>query len=123
MTHFKNVNVVSLDVTDWERAKKFYRDVLSWPIAFSDDQAGWEEYGLDNQAHVSITKSDHAPSAHGGTTLVLTVEDAHAAAAELRSKGIKCDDVIVIPGMVTYGCFYDPEGNRIQFASMAPPPA
>jgi len=57
------------------------------------------------------------------TTLVLRVEDAYAVTAALRAKGIKCDDVISIPGMVTYGGFYDPEGNYIQFASMVPPPA
>ena len=122
MSYFKNVNVVSLDVTDWERAKKFYRDLLGWPVAFSDDQAGWEEYGPDNAAHVSISRSDHAPSAHGGTTLVLSVENAHTVTAALRAKGIKCDDVVEIPGMVTYGGFYDPDGNRVQFASMVPPP-
>src|SRR5512137_1709125 len=101
MSYFKNVNVVSLDVTDWERAKKFYRDLLGWPVAFSDDQAGWEEYGPEGQAHVSISRSDHAPSAHGGTTLVLTVDNAKEVAAALRAKGIRCDDVITIPGMVS----------------------
>ena len=126
MSMFVDVNVVSLNVTDWERAKKFYREVLGWPVAFSDDNAGWEEYGPDGVAHVSITKvapGEPVPPAVGGTTLVLRVQDAHVVTAELRARGIKCDDVISIPGMVTYGCFYDPEGNRIQFASMALPPA
>ena len=120
MSLFKNVNVVSLDVTDWEQAKKFYRDTLGWPVAFTSDDAGWEEYGLDNQAHVSITRTDHAPTVQNGTTLVLTVDNAHQTVAALRAKGVKCDDVIVIPGMVAYGSFYDPEGNRIQFASNPP---
>jgi predicted enzyme related to lactoylglutathione lyase len=126
MSLFKNVNVVSLNVTDWERAKQFYRETLGWPVAFSDDNAGWEEYGADNTAHVSITRlqpGEPVPPHIGGTTLVLTVDDAHAVTASLRAKGIKCADVISIPGMVTYGAFYDPEGNMVQFASMAPPPA
>ena len=124
MSLFKSVNVVSLDVVDWERAKKFYRDTLGWPVAFSSDEAGWEEYGRDHEAHVSITlwrDPKTLPPKRGGTTLVLTVEDAHAVTTALRAKGIKCDEVTVIPGMVTYGAFYDPEGNMIQFASMAPP--
>jgi predicted enzyme related to lactoylglutathione lyase len=120
MSIFKKVNVVSLDVTDWERAKKFYRETLGWPVDFSSDEAGWEEYGLDNQTHVSITRSDHAPAAHGGTTLVLTVDNAHAATAALRAKGVRCDEVVVIPGMIAYGSFYDLDGNRIQFASNPP---
>ena len=126
MSMFKDVNVVSLDVIDWEGAKKFYREVLDWPVAFSDDQAGWEEYGVGHEAHVSITwwrDPQTVPPKRGGTTLVLRVEDAFGVTAALRAKGIKCDDVISIPGMVTYGAFYDPEGNMIQFASMVPPAA
>ena len=126
MSLFKNVNVVSLDVVDWEKAKQFYRDLLGWPVAFSDDNAGWEEYGADGEAHVSITlwrDPKTLPPKRGGTTLVLSVEDAHAVTAALRARGIKCDDVMDIPGMVSYGAFYDPEGNMIQFASMVPPPA
>ena len=34
--------------------------------------------------------------------------------------GVRCDDVVVIPNMVTYGTFYDPEGNSLQFASTPP---
>ena len=117
MSLFLNVNVVSLNVTDWERAKKFYRDLLGWPVAYSDDTVGWEEYGLENQAHISISRSDHAPSAHGGTTLVLSVDNANETAAALRAKGIKCDEVDTIPDTVSFGTFYDPDGNRIQFAS------
>jgi predicted enzyme related to lactoylglutathione lyase len=121
MSNFLNVNVVSLDVTDWEEAKKFYREILGWPVDFSSDEAGWEEYGVDNQTHISINRSDHPVVQHGGTTVVLRVNDAHAVTADLRSRGVKCDDVIVIPGMVTYGTFYDPFGNRIQFVTVPGP--
>jgi predicted enzyme related to lactoylglutathione lyase len=123
---FKNVNVVSIHVKDWEGAKKFYRDLLGWPIAYSDEQMGWEEYGEEGAAHVSISRwNDPAnmPPAIGGTTLVLTVEDAFKTTEELRARGIKCDDAVAIPGVVSFGTLYDPEGNCIQFASEAPPPA
>ena len=119
MSLFMRVNVVSLEVTDWEAAKKWYREVLGWPVDFSSDEAGWEEYGVEGQAHVSISRSDHTTQ-HGGTTLVLSVQDAHAVTAALKKKGVKCDEVTVIPNMVTYGTCYDPYGNRIQFVSMPP---
>jgi predicted enzyme related to lactoylglutathione lyase len=117
MSLFKNVNVVSLEVSDWKAAKKFYREVLDWPVVNSDDGIGWEEYGLEDHAHVSISRSDKAHPAAGGTTLVLTVDSATAAVSALRAKGIKCDDVMVIPGVVAISTFYDPFGNRIQFVS------
>lgn len=93
---------------------------------FASDEAGWYEFGRENEAQVSISRwmqPGPAPSPLGGTTLVLTVDDAHEVTRQLRDKGVKCDDMLVIPGMVTYGALYDPEGNRIQFASMEPPAA
>ena len=127
MSLFKNVNVVSLYVTDWERAKKFYDDVLGWPVAWSDDNFGWREYGRDGEAHVSINKWEpdegHAtrPPVEGGATIVFTVDDAQKVTDELRKKGVRCDDPVAIPGVVIYGTFYDPEGNRLQFAQSTPP--
>jgi len=38
----------------------------------------------------------------------------------LRSKGVRRDDVVSIPAVVTHGTIYDPEGDRLQFASTAP---
>jgi predicted enzyme related to lactoylglutathione lyase len=122
MSLFANVNVVSVYVTDWERAKAFYRQTLGWPVAYSDDQVGWEEYGLENATHIAINRWDGpeaVPPRQGGATPVFSVDDAYKVAEALRAQGVKCDEVIAIPGVVTYGTFYDPEGNRFQFASNA----
>lgn len=121
MSQFKNVNVVSVNVADWEGAKKFYRQTLEWPVAYSDDNVGWEEYGKDHETHIAINRWDgpEAPPAKGGATPVFSVEDANKVTEALRAKGVKCDDVVSIPGVVTYGTFYDPEGNCFQFASSA----
>ncbi len=63
------------------------------------------------------------PEGAGGTTLVFGVQDAHGVTDALKKKWVKCDDVVTIPGMVTYGTCYDPFGNRLQFVSMTPPAA
>jgi predicted enzyme related to lactoylglutathione lyase len=117
MSLFKNINVVSIEVSDWEAGRKFYHEVLDWPVINSDESMGWEEYGLEDHAHVSVSHNPNAHAGIGGTTLVLTVDNATAVTAALRAKGIKCDDVMVIPGVVAIGMFYDPFGNRIQFVS------
>ncbi len=125
MPLFKGVNVVSIHVMDWEGAKKFYRDLLGWPIRWQDNQMGWEEYGVEGSADVSISRWDGPeaiPPASGRTTLVLTVADAVKTVADLRARGIKCDDAVTIPGTVVVAALYDPEGNRIQFVSENPPP-
>ena len=121
MSLFQNVNVVSVYVTDWEGAKKFYRETLAWPVAYGDDQVGWEEYGRDNETHLAINRWDgpESPPAKGGATPVFAVQDAYQVTEALRAKCVRCDDVVAIPNVVTYGTFYDPEGNRFQFASNA----
>ena len=122
MSLFQNVNVVSVNVVDWEGAKKFYRETLEWPVAYSDDQVGWEEYGKDSETHFAINRWDGpeaAPPKNGGATPVFSVQDAYKVTEALRARGVKCDDVVAIPGVVVYGTFYDPEGNRFQIASSA----
>ncbi len=120
MSLFKDVNVVQYFVADWEKAKKFYEELLGWPVAYLDDQNGWMEFGEEGKTHLAINlwNPSDGPIPHNGAVVVLTVEDAHAAAAALQARGVRCDAVHVIPGVVAVGTFYDPEGNRIQFASL-----
>ncbi len=127
MSLFKGINVVSYNVTDWAKAKKFYKDTLELgPVAFLGDEAGWMEFGGEHEAHLAINRwegPDPVPPKNGGATVVFTVDDPHKVVAELRKRGVKCDDPETIPGMVTYATFYDPEGNRLQMAGSQVPPA
>jgi predicted enzyme related to lactoylglutathione lyase len=116
---FRDLNVVWYNVTNWERAKRFYRDTLGLPVAVEIDDAGWVEYGHPNQTHVAINLwrgPEPMPPTNGGATVTFGCEDARAMVAKLRSKGVRCDEVEEIPGTVILGTFYDPEGNRLQFA-------
>ena len=117
MSMFKDFNVTYVYVTDWEKAKKFYREVLEWPVFWSNDEVGWEEYGLENEAHLAINlwRGADAPQ-KGGAIPVLTVDDPYHVTEALKAKGVKVSEVVHIPGVVTYGAFFDPEGNQIQFA-------
>jgi predicted enzyme related to lactoylglutathione lyase len=120
MSLFKNVSVVSYNVENWERAKKFYAETLEWPMIYGNDEIGWIEYGVDEKTHISINRwegPDPVPPKNGGGTAVFNVDDAFKTTAELRARGVRCDDAMNIPGVVCFGTFYDPEGNRLQFAS------
>jgi catechol-2,3-dioxygenase len=118
---FKNLNVIAMYVADFDAAKKWYNDILEWPVSFSSDEAGWHEYGRDDETHISLNRWDPAwgQLPVKGATPVFSVDSATATITALRAKGVKCDDVVVIPGMVAYGTFYDPEGNKLQVASAA----
>ena len=124
MPVLKNITVISVNVKEWEGAKKFYDQLLDgWPVAWSNDELGWREYGRDGEAHISIQRVDGAEAPAPGlgpSTIVFTVDDAHQTVTALRGLGVRCDDPIGIPGVVTYANFYDPEGNRHQVAG--PPP-
>jgi predicted enzyme related to lactoylglutathione lyase len=120
---FKGINVVSIVVPDLAKARAFYGNVLGLGEPVLDmGEMGWLEYSVGAvEGHISITTAEGAfvPSHH--TTVVLNTADCHKTAAELRQRGVKCDDPVGIPGVVTYCSFYDPFGNRLQMCS--PPPA
>ena len=80
MSLFKGINVVQYNVTDWEGAKKFYKDTLGLaPVAFLSDEAGWMEFGAEHETHLAINRwegPDPVPPRNGGATVVFTVDDA-----------------------------------------------
>ncbi len=119
MALLKGLSVVSFDVTNWEGAKKFYGETLGLPISLdTGKEVGWCEFGETGKTTLAISlwREASPPPRTGGATPVFAVDDAHKAIAELRKRGVKCDDVTTIPGMVSYANVYDPEGNRFQVA-------
>lgn len=122
MPHFQGINVVSIEVPDLDQARAFYRDVLGLgePVYDLPDM-GWIEFKTGSSAgNLSLTRAEAGWQPHSSTTVVLDTEDCYATCAALRGKGVRCDDPVGIPGMVTYFSFYDPFGNRLQGCS-APP--
>lgn len=121
---FKALADISYTVSDWQRSKKFYAETLGLPVAaFITDDVGWMEFGDQNNTHLAIMLSREPgplPTGRGSGIAVFAVDDAQAAVDELRRRGVKCDDVVAIPQMVTFANFYDPDGNLLQLAG--PPP-
>ena len=116
----RDVNVVWYNTSDFERAKKFYTEVLGLPIAYDVPEAGWIEFGYPNQTHLAFNLwRDPAtkPPAVGGATATFTCEDVRGALARLEAQGVRCDPVDVTPSVIL-GAFYDPDGNRLQLAQM-----
>lgn len=121
---FTKYDYVSYDVTDWQKAKKFYGETLGLPTAaYINDEVGWMEFGEEGKAHLAISLwrgPEPLPKGGGGGIVIFSVPDAYEAVKELRARGVKCEDVVAIPQMVTYATFYDPDGNKLQVAG--PPP-
>jgi catechol 2,3-dioxygenase-like lactoylglutathione lyase family enzyme len=114
--------LVSYNVVNWEQAKKFYGETLGMPMTFGDDKFGWFQYGPQDGAQIAINLwrgPEPVPPREGGGIAVFEAPDVRKTVTELRARGVRCDDPIVVPGMVTYATFYDPEGNQLQLAGPA----
>ncbi len=114
----RDLGVVSYNVSDWARAKRFYGETLDLPVASSMDEVGWIEYGHPDQAHLAIMhwRSPSPMPVTGGGTAVFTCPDVRAAVERLTAKGVRCDQPVEVPGVVIYANFYDPDGNSLQLA-------
>jgi len=120
MSGFLNVNVVYVYVKNWEAAKKFYSELLGWPVAYLDDPMGWMEFGTKGTTHFAINRWEDAtkePARSTGNTITFGVENMDEMVKTLQAQGIRCDEPMRIPGVVTLCDFYDPEGNRLQMVS------
>lgn len=119
---FEGINVVSISVADLDLAREFYRDTLGLGAPLYDlPEAGWIEFSTGVAGgNLAVTLAGPGWRPSFGTTVVLNVADCHAAVAELRRRGVACDEPQVFPGFVTFASFYDPFGNRLQMCSPAP---
>lgn len=119
---FDGINVVSIAVPDLAAAREFYAGVLGLGEPLYDlPDAGWIEFSTGaERGNLALTAAEPGWAPGTGTTIVLNTADCHAACAELRARGVRCDDPVVFPGFVTYCSFYDPFGNRLQMCGPAP---
>ena len=109
------IELIPLAVTDVDRAKAFYRDAVGWNVDFDQNVSPELRF-------VQVTPPGSACSICFGTGLRMmedgtsqfiqvVVEDADAALAELRGRGVQCQGVDEQPwGRFVY--FADPDGNR-----------
>ena len=126
MSLLKGLSVVSVPVTDWAKAKAFYRDTLGLPILYDvGEEVGWCEFGEDGKTTFAISLwRDATPPVRGCAIPVFAVDDCLKAVEALRGRGIQCEDAVTYPGMVIYADVHDPEGNLFQIAqSLAAPNA
>jgi catechol 2,3-dioxygenase-like lactoylglutathione lyase family enzyme len=110
VTHIDHVSVI---ITDVERSRRFYRDVLGLkeiakPRTF-DFVALWFDLG-NQQLHLLLKDKPDLKSARH---FALFVEDVPAARSYFRERGIPIEETTVIPGADRF-FVYDPDSNRIE---------
>jgi catechol 2,3-dioxygenase-like lactoylglutathione lyase family enzyme len=113
MPPIEKIDHCSVLITDVERSRRFYRDVLGLkeiakPRTF-DFVVLW--FDLGNQ-HIHLLLKDQ-PDAISPRHFALRVVDAVAARAHFRACGVRTDETTPIPGADRF-FIHDPDGNRIE---------
>jgi predicted enzyme related to lactoylglutathione lyase len=111
------LNLCWYGVSDLEKAKAFYGDVLGMKKKF--EMPGWVEFGEGDAASVGLSLVTDFKPKDGGATAVFRVADLEKAREQMAARGAKFEDAIRdIPGVVRIATFRDPFGNKLQIMQM-----
>ena len=108
--------VISVGVSDMEKAIEWYQDVLGLELVYKLEKYGWCEMATATK-HVTIGLGQTEELKPGSTTPTFGVEDIGEARKHLESRDVRFDgDTYELEGMVKLAMFYDPDGNSYMLA-------
>lgn len=101
-----------LNVRDLDKALAWYVDVLGFTLNYKLEDMGWAELQTEvDGVTVGLSQVEEVPVG-GGATLTFGVHDIDAARKRLLQNNVRFDgETQVIPGMVKFATFFDPDGN------------
>lgn len=113
----KNIQVVSVPVSDQDRAKAFYSDVLGFDVLQDmqmDENSRWIQLQPPG-SEASITLVTWFPSMPAGALkgLVFDVDDMETTIAQIAAKGFTIEAEIDSQPWGRFVSFDDPDGNGI----------
>lgn len=106
------VAFVAIAVSDKERARKFYQEVLELEPTSTAMDGAWVEYDI---GAITIGVGSHPawqPS-RDGTTVAFEVRDFDAAYAKLKERGVSFDIEKTETPVCWMAQFRDPDGNKL----------
>jgi predicted enzyme related to lactoylglutathione lyase len=108
----KEVAFIAIAVTDKERARKFYQEILELKPATTAMEGAWVEYEIGGTT-IGVGCHPAWQPSRDGTTVAFEVDDLDSTIAKLTERGITFD----IPRTETPVCwmaqFRDPDGNKL----------
>jgi catechol 2,3-dioxygenase-like lactoylglutathione lyase family enzyme len=119
--HLDEIAQIAVTVSDLQRSKNFYRDVLGMPLLFD---AGPMSFFQCGKIRFAIGTSS-APVAPSGTILYFRVADIHSAHAALVARGVVfTQSPFRVARMADHELwlapFRDPDGNPIELMCEVP---
>ncbi len=115
---FDSLGMVTLHVTDYARAKRFYGDTLGLPLVFTDDEDAFVAYQLARDVQIGVHLDDLCREAGDGrrpggvTGLMFDVRDVRATRAEFGARNVSLTQDLTDAPWGTWFAFEDPDGNE-----------
>lgn len=112
-------------VSDWEKARHFFINILGLKVFSSDENYNWMELSGSDEGGamlgVSLYTEKYPSPIQPGQNAIVTfnVKDIARTKSEFESKGVKFIGAIIeIPGHVKLALFEDPDGNKFQLVEV-----
>jgi predicted enzyme related to lactoylglutathione lyase len=106
----KEVGFVAIAVTDVERARKFYQEILE--LKPSAGEGEWVEYEVGGTT-IGVGCHPAWKPSRDGTSVAFEVDDFDATIAKLKERGVQFEmDTIETP-VCWMTILRDPDGNRL----------
>jgi len=104
----------SIQVTDLDRALKWYGDVFGFKTLYKVDHIAWAEMATHIPGvNIGLGQVEKI-TGRGNCKLTFGVKDADKTRKMLEAKGVKFDgETVVMPGMVKLATFFDPDQNIV----------
>lgn len=115
---FKPELTLSVLVTDFAAARRWYTEKLGFKEMYAVEEVGWVELQTPlGGATIGLNRLEAAHPGPGSVTITFGVQDIDATRAELEKRGVAFDGPTnEIPGMVKLAPFHDPDGNALMLA-------
>ena len=108
---------LSLSVSDLERSKRFYCDVLGFVFSYQVDEYGWAEFHTPTGDVVLGLSKVEEVKPSSGLVPTFNVSDIEATRAKLEAQHVKFDGPTqTLPGLVKLATFFDPDGHPFMLA-------
>jgi catechol 2,3-dioxygenase-like lactoylglutathione lyase family enzyme len=117
---FSRLDTVVLRVRDLPAAQQWYATTLGLGAIYEAHDEGLVVLGLAGNASLTLWALPADETAGASSTFpIFGVDDAHAAHAHLRARGVAAGPVTEGPG-VRYVRFADPDGNTLEACEVLP---
>ncbi len=102
-------------IRDYEVSKKFYSEVLEFPVNLEIPEAGWYEYKLPVKGAMLGLSQYHEGDFKTADSLNISIKDVDQVKKALESKGVKATEIVDLPDMISMTTIQDPDENNIYF--------